>query len=82
MWRPPQAGDYGQATKVHLKRRELNPAKLADKQAQKGNLSPFGYQVKLLVAIARYVGHGVQYRPKVAENGYMERGNPLRLSLW
>jgi hypothetical protein len=36
-------------------------------------MSPFGYQVCPRVVIARYEGHGVEYRPKVAENGYTER---------
>jgi hypothetical protein len=39
-------------------------------------MSPFGHGVVRSVVSTRYVGHGVQHRPKVTENGHTERGNP------
>lgn len=43
-------------------------------------MSPFGHVLMRYVATARYEGHGVEHRPKVAENGHTERGNPVSLS--
>ena len=39
-------------------------------------MSPFDCVVLEYAVSARYVGHGVKYRPKVTENGHAERGNP------
>jgi len=39
-------------------------------------MSPFGHVVVGYVVSTRYEGHGVQHRPKVMENGHVERGNP------
>ena len=58
-----------------MKRRELEPAKWL-KGRPKREMSPFGHVFKRHVVIARYEGYGVEYQPKVAENGYTERSNP------
>ena len=42
----------------------------------KGELFPFGRVVEPSVVSTQYEGHGAKYRPKVTENGHMERGNP------
>ena len=42
----------------------------------KREMSPFGHVVARYVVSTRCEGHGVQHRPKVTENGHMERGNP------
>ena len=66
------------------KRREVKPAErlVARKADGRPNreMSPFGHIVKPYVVFTRCEGHGVEYRPKVTENGHMERGNPPRLS--
>jgi hypothetical protein len=75
----PPAGGYGQETKVRLKRRQLEPAKAADRQAQTG-IVPIRPWFSAPRASARCEGHGVKYRPKATKNGHPERGNPLWLS--
>jgi len=68
------------------KRRELEPAKLADRQAQKGNvpIRPRSSEVRGIHSMrgtrrtCAVHKHSVQHRPKVTENGHMERGNPPR----
>ena len=37
---------------------------------------PFGHVLKRYVVSTRYEGHGVEYHPKVTENGHTEQGNP------
>jgi len=54
----PPAGGYGQETKVHRKRRELEPAKAADRQAQTG-IVPIRSWFSAPRASARCEGHGV-----------------------
>jgi hypothetical protein len=50
----------------------------ADSQSTIANreLSPFGHVFKHQVVSARYEGHGIEYHPKVKENGCTEHGNP------
>jgi len=83
----PPASDYGQVTKIHLKRRELEPAKPADgceskrRQAQNGTCPHSATQsTRAWFSPDTYEGHGVEYRPVVTQNGYTERSNPQRLS--
>ena len=59
-----------------MKRRELEPAKAAVKRRPKREMSPFDHVLMRYVVTARYVGHGVEYHPKVTENGHTEQGNP------
>ncbi|MGB9774723.1 MAG: hypothetical protein ACPL4I_12010 [Bacteroidota bacterium] len=47
----------------------------ADRQAQTGNV-PIRPRIQALRGIHRYEGHGVEYHPKVTENGHTEQGNP------
>ena len=67
------------------KRRELEPAeRLVARKADgrpKREMSPFGHIVSEYVVSIRCEGHGVEYRPKVTENGLTERGNPPS-ALW
>ena len=83
----PLASDYGQATKIHLKRRELEPAKPAEgcesnrRQAQNGTYPHSATQsTRAWFSPDTYEGHGVEYRPGVTQYGYTERSNPSRFS--
>jgi hypothetical protein len=76
----------GFSTKAR-KCRELESAKRLTGRPKR-ELVPIGHVVARYVVSTRYEGHGVQCRPfdsaqgrpKVTENGHMERGNPSRLS--
>jgi hypothetical protein len=72
----PPAGGYGQETKVHRKRRELEPAKAADRQAQTG-IVPIRPWFSAPRASARCEGHGVKYRPKATKKWTSGTGKPL-----
>ena len=61
--------------KVRLKRRELEPAKAADRQAQTGTV-PIRPWFSAPGVSARCEGHGIKYRSKATQNGHPERGNP------
>jgi len=39
-------------------------------------MSPIGHVISEHVVTTRYEGHGVEYHPKVTENGHTEQGNP------
>jgi hypothetical protein len=86
----PPAGGYGQETKVRWKRRELEPAKAADRQAPWNCAYSTGQAQTGIVPIrpwfsaprasARCEGHGVKYRPKATKmdirNGETPCGSP------
>ena len=44
----------------------------------KRELVPFGHVLQVDAVSTRNVGHGVEYRPKVTENGQTKRSNPSK----
>ena len=42
----------------------------------KREMSTFGSGLSATRVSTRYEGHGVEYHPKVTENGHTEQGNP------
>ncbi|MGQ9733303.1 MAG: hypothetical protein ACUVX8_18760, partial [Candidatus Zipacnadales bacterium] len=76
---PPSRRLWTAQAKGWWKRRELEPAKTAVERRPKREMSPFGHVLMRYVVTARDEGHGVEHRPKVAENGHTERGNSVSL---